>query len=53
MTRFSTATRELAAAPDFDYVIFNKQDRLQDALNDIAAVVRAEQSRTQQPDIHI
>ena len=53
MTRFSTATRELAAAPDFDYVIFNKQDRLQDAINDIAAVVRAELLRTQQPDIHV
>jgi guanylate kinase len=53
MTRFSTATRELAAAKDFDYVIFNRQDRLQDALNDIAAVVRAELSRTQQPEIHI
>jgi guanylate kinase len=53
MTRFSTATRELAAAHDFDYVIFNKQDRLQDAINDIAAVVRAELSRTHQPEIHI
>jgi guanylate kinase len=53
MTRFSTATRELAAAPDFDYVVFNKQDRLQDAINDIAAIVRAELLRTQQPDIHV
>ena len=53
MTRFATATRELAAASDFDYVIFNRQDRLGEALNEIAAVVRAESCRTHQPDIHL
>ena len=53
MTRFATATRELAAAPNFDYVVFNKQDRLEDALNEIAAVVRAESCRTNQEEIHL
>ncbi len=53
MTRFATATRELAAAPSFDYVVFNKQDRLEDALNEIAAVVRAESCRTNQEEIHL
>jgi guanylate kinase len=53
MTRFATATRELAAAPSFDYVVFNTQDRLQDALNEIAAIVRAESCRTHQEEIHI
>lgn len=53
MTRFATATRELAAAAEFDYVIFNKQDRLDEALNEIAAVVRAEICRTDQKEIHL
>jgi guanylate kinase len=53
MTRFATATRELAAAHSFDYVVFNKQDRLSDALNEIAAVVRAESCRTNQEEIHL
>jgi hypothetical protein len=34
-------------------VIFNRQDRLQDALDEITAVVRAEVLRTKQPDIHL
>jgi guanylate kinase len=53
MTRFATATRELAAAPEFDYVIFNKQDHLDEALDEIAAVVQAELLRTEQPEIHV
>jgi guanylate kinase len=53
MTRFATATRELAAALEFDYVIFNKQDQLDVALAEIAAVVQAELSRTRQPEIHL
>ena len=52
MTRFATATRELATAPSFDYVVFNRQDRLEDALNEIAAVVHAESCRTNQMEIH-
>jgi guanylate kinase len=48
MTRFATATRELSAAPEFDYVIFNKQDQLDVALAEIAAVVQAELCRTNQ-----
>jgi guanylate kinase len=53
MARFATATRELTAALDFDYVVFNKQDRLEDALNEIAAVVHAESCRTIQTEIHL
>lgn len=53
MTRFATATRELAAATGFDYVIFNRQDRLEQALHEIAAVVRAESCRTSQNEIHL
>jgi guanylate kinase len=53
MTRFATATRELATATDFDYVIFNRQDRLDEALDEISAVVRAETCRTYQTEIHL
>jgi guanylate kinase len=53
MTRFATATRELASAPSFDYVVFNKQDRLEAALSGIAAIVRAESCRTNQAEIHL
>jgi guanylate kinase len=53
MTRFATATRELSAAPEFDYVIFNKQDQLDVALAEIAAVVQAELCRTNQTEIHL
>lgn len=53
MTRFATATRELSAASAFDYVIFNKQDRLEEALDEISAVVRAESCRTHQEEIHL
>ena len=53
MSRFSTATRELSVAGEFDYVIFNYQDRLEAALEDIAAVVTAERNRTDQTDVHL
>lgn len=53
MTRFATATRELAVASEFDYVIFNRQDQLAEALDEITAVVRAELLRTDQPEIHL
>jgi guanylate kinase len=53
MQRFATATRELAAAGAFDYVVFNRQDQLGDALNEITAIVRAERCRTGQPTIQL
>ena len=45
--------RESLPPLSFDYVVFNKQDRLEDALNEIAAVVRAESCRTNQEEIHL
>lgn len=53
MARFTTATRELATAKNFDYIVFNHQDQLDKALVDIAAIVRAERCRIVQPNIHI
>lgn len=53
MQRFGTASRELASAPGFDYVIFNESDRVEQAVECIAAVVTAERFRTQQPDVTV
>jgi guanylate kinase len=53
MARFSTATRELSVASTFDYVVFNHQDRLDAALEDIAAVVISERNRTDQSEVHL
>jgi guanylate kinase len=53
MTRFATATRELSAARDFDYIVFNHQDKLDEALDEIAAVVCAELCKTKQTEIHV
>jgi guanylate kinase len=53
MRRFATAQRELEAAQSFDYVVFNRQDRLGEALDEIAAIVRAEWCRTDQSVIHV
>lgn len=53
MARFSTATRELSVANDFDYVVFNYQDRLEAALEEITAVVKAEHTRTDQTEVHL
>jgi guanylate kinase len=53
MNRFGTASRELASARDFDYVIFNESDRVEQAVECIAAVVTAERFRTLQPGIAV
>lgn len=53
LARFSTATRELSVAHEFDYVIFNDQDRLDAALEDIVAVVKTERNRTDQSEVHL
>lgn len=53
MQRLSTATRELAAARNFDYVIFNESDRLDETVQQISAVIVAESSRIEQQEITI
>lgn len=53
LQRFGTASRELASAAEFDYVIFNESDRVDSAVDHIAAIVTAEQFRTHQPEIHV
>jgi guanylate kinase len=51
MKRLSTATRELAAARSFEYVIFNESDRLEETVRQISAVIEAESSRVEQQEI--
>lgn len=53
MHRFGTAARELASAPEFDYIIFNESDRVDRTLDQICAIVAAEHCRTAQPDVHV
>lgn len=53
MQRLSTATRELAAARNFDYVIFNESDQLEDTVGQISAVIASESSRIAQHEITI
>ncbi|HEV2527697.1 MAG TPA: guanylate kinase [Thermomicrobiales bacterium] len=53
MRRFNTATQELSAAADFDYVIFNEDDQLDRALAEIHAVIVARRCRTEQIPIQL
>jgi guanylate kinase len=53
MQRFGTASRELASAADFDYVIFNETEGAERTLEQICAIISAEHRRTRQPDIHL
>jgi len=53
MHRFGTASRELASAGAFDYVIFNESERVERTLREISAIVTAEHCRTHQPEIHV
>jgi guanylate kinase len=53
MNRFSTASRELASATEFDYVVFNESDRVERTLDTIRAIVTAEQCRVKQEEVHI
>ena len=43
--RLQTARREMQAVSDFDYAVYNRDDCLEDAVSDIAAIIRAEKCR--------
>ena len=53
MHRFGTASRELASAAEFDYVIFNESDRVERTLEQICAIVTAEHCRTHQLEVQV
>lgn len=48
MARISTASRELLAVQDFDYVVFNENERLDETLASIDAIMEAEDCRVTQ-----
>lgn len=50
-TRVETARQELALIPTFDYVVINRRGGLDAAVDDIAAIVRAEHCRSVQTRI--
>lgn len=53
MERISTASRELRAVRDFDYVVFNENDRVDHALDKIDAIITAESCRVRQPEVRV
>lgn len=48
MSRISTASRELRAVRDFDYVVFNENEQLDETLAKIDAIMEAENCRVLQ-----
>lgn len=53
LKRFRTASEELQRAEEFDYVVFNEANKLEDAIFRIRSIIQAEQSRIHQPEIVI
>lgn len=43
--RIKTAEEEIRQLPSFDYLVFNRRDRLAEAVSDIKAIITAEKSR--------
>ncbi len=46
--RIATAREEMARIPEFDYVVVNHADRLDQAVQDVVGIIRAEHCRVQQ-----
>jgi guanylate kinase len=44
--RLETARQEMACIPDFDYVVVNRRSSLDAAVDDVAAIIRAEHCRS-------
>ena len=53
MRRFNTATLELSAAAEFDYVVFNEDERLEGALDEINAIIVAQRCRIDQTAVEL
>ena len=51
MKRFRTASIELAEVAEFDYVVFNEDDRLDAAVNSIVNIVNVERLKVKRPNI--
>jgi len=46
--RIATSRQEMKRRNEFDYVVINREGRLDDAVNDVLAIIRAEHLRTHQ-----
>jgi guanylate kinase len=44
--RLQTARQEMARIPEFDYLVVNRHDALDDAVDDVVAIMRAEHCRS-------
>ena len=44
--RLESARQEMAQIPDFDYVVVNRRNALDDAVDDVMAIIRAEHCRS-------
>jgi guanylate kinase len=53
LRRVSTASQEMNAVHDFDYVVVNEEGRLDKAIDDIIAIITAEQLRVTQQGIEL
>ncbi len=51
MKRFRTASAELAEVAEFDYVVFNEDERLDAAVNSIVNIVHVERLKVNRPEI--
>jgi guanylate kinase len=51
--RLETARQEMVKIPDFDYVVVNRRNALDDAVDDVMAIIRAEHCRSVPPRIRL
>lgn len=53
MKRFTTAAAELREVEHFDYVVFNEDGKLDDAVQQIINIVSVEHQKVNQPDVEL
>ena len=51
--RLEAASREMERLPQFDYVVVNERDRLDDAVDQVLAIIRAERCRVGRQPVRI
>jgi guanylate kinase len=51
--RLDSSRQEMALIPEFDYVVANRRDLLDEAVDDVAAIIRAEHCRSVPRWIHL
>jgi len=51
--RLEIARREMACIPGFDYLVVNRRDALDEAVDDVVAIIRAEHCRALPRRIHL